>query len=156
MAAGRLDQTILITSRDELGQMAEAFSAMTTYLNHMAAVAHAIARGDLRQDVQPQSGEDVLGMAFQAMVLNLRKLTAELQESSQELAASANQILGAMSHQSSSASEQAAAVAETTATIDEVRVSAEQAAELADQVSAASGQASEVAGRGVTALEAAT
>jgi len=77
MAAGRLDQTVPVTAKDELGQMAAAFKNLTAYLNRMADVAQAIAMGDLRQDVQPQSSEDTLGLAFQRMVANLRKLTRE-------------------------------------------------------------------------------
>jgi signal transduction histidine kinase len=43
----------------------------------MARVAHAIARGDLSQDVEPKSEQDVLGTAFRQMSANLRLLVGQ-------------------------------------------------------------------------------
>ena len=75
-ATGDLDQDVNIRSEDELGQMAAAFRRMIAYHQRMAAVADAVAGGDLNTDVVPKSGRDRLGIALRGMVGNLRALVA--------------------------------------------------------------------------------
>jgi PAS domain S-box-containing protein len=89
LAQGELDQRLDVRSRDELGQMADAFRHMVSYQQEMATVAAAIADGDLSLDVQPKSSADVLGTAFQRMSRNLRAMVGELEEHSEALAAQA-------------------------------------------------------------------
>ena len=83
LARGELDQTITVRSRDELGQMSEAFREMIAYQQAMAAAADAIARGELTRDVEPKSARDVLGSAFRRMRANLSTLVGELQDAVQ-------------------------------------------------------------------------
>src|ERR1051326_6511324 len=78
LARGDLDCELTMTSRDEIGQMAEAFRTMVGYQQRMATVAEAMARGDLSGDVQPLSEHDRLGTAFASMVSNLRQLVGEV------------------------------------------------------------------------------
>jgi signal transduction histidine kinase/HAMP domain-containing protein len=80
LAQGDLDQRIEVRSRDELGVMAEAVREAIAYQQEMARVAISIAAGDLSQDVEPKGSKDVLGLAFQRMVTNLRALLAELHQ----------------------------------------------------------------------------
>jgi signal transduction histidine kinase/CheY-like chemotaxis protein len=80
LARGNLNQQIEVHSRDELGEMAEAFREMIAYQQEMARVANAIAQADLTQDVEPKEEHDLLGNAFQRMTRNLRTLVSELEE----------------------------------------------------------------------------
>jgi signal transduction histidine kinase len=80
LAHGELNQRIRVRSRDELGQMADAFREMIAYQQEMARVANAIARGDLTQTVEPKGERDVLGTAFQQMSGNLRLLVGQLEK----------------------------------------------------------------------------
>jgi diguanylate cyclase (GGDEF)-like protein len=84
LAAGDLDQEVNVWSNDELGRMAGAFRRMIGYHQHMAAIADAVAGGDLNADVQPQSPRDRLGIALQGMVGNLRRLVARLEQRTAE------------------------------------------------------------------------
>ena len=152
IAAGDVNQRLDVYSRDELGTMADAFRAMIAYENQMAAVANSIAEGDLSRTSKPQSERDVLGIAFQRMIANLRGLVAELQHGSTNLASASSEILAAASQQASGATEQSAAIAETTATVAEVKTSAEHSVQMAEAVAETSQQASQVANEGVTAL----
>lgn len=79
LADGDLDQHIGLESNDEIGAMAAAVREMIAYQQQMARVAHAIARGDLTQDVQPKADTDQLGTAFQHMIDNLRTLVGQLE-----------------------------------------------------------------------------
>lgn len=68
IAKGELDHNITIKSRDEIGQLADSFRNMITYLMNMADVAGQLARGHSNVEVQPQSEQDVLGMAYLDMI----------------------------------------------------------------------------------------
>ena len=80
LARGNLEQRIQVRSRDEMGDMAEAFQEMIAYQQEMARVANAIAQGDLTQEVEPNGPDDVLGTAFQHMSRNLRTLVGQLED----------------------------------------------------------------------------
>ena len=67
LAKGDLDHSILVGSRDELGDMAAAFQDMVRHQQRMAEVAASIAAGDLSREVVPASERDVLGLAFAGM-----------------------------------------------------------------------------------------
>ncbi|HMQ55469.1 MAG TPA: MCP four helix bundle domain-containing protein, partial [Anaerolineae bacterium] len=81
LATGNLDQTIEVSGQDEVGQMAQAFQQMMTYLQDMARAAERLARGDLTTMVTPQSEQDELGHAFSQMITNLRTIVAEVTDS---------------------------------------------------------------------------
>lgn len=68
LSRGELDQLIDIDSKDELGDMAASLQKMISYQNQMAAIAESIARGELAENVQPQSAKDIFGNAFQRTV----------------------------------------------------------------------------------------
>ncbi|MDM8532267.1 CHASE3 domain-containing protein [Anaerolineales bacterium HSG25] len=77
LATGDLDQKVETTSQDEIGMMSEAFQQMINYQQQMAEAANRLAKGELGVDITPQSEKDILGNAFQQMVINLREITAE-------------------------------------------------------------------------------
>jgi methyl-accepting chemotaxis protein len=156
IAEGRQDQRIDVHSRDEVGQLADAFRHMIAYQTRMAGAADAIARGDLTVDVHPLSPQDVLGTAFERMTGNLRGIVGELQAGTQNLSSAGAQISAAAAQQAAGATEQSAAIAETTATVDEVRSSAEHTVALAQLVTETANQANRVADDGVSAVRDAT
>jgi signal transduction histidine kinase/DNA-binding NarL/FixJ family response regulator/HPt (histidine-containing phosphotransfer) domain-containing protein len=80
LARGRVNQQIEVHSRDELGEMAEAFREMIAYQQEMARVANAMAQSDLSQEVEPKETDDLLGTAFASMTRNLRTLVGELED----------------------------------------------------------------------------
>jgi signal transduction histidine kinase/CheY-like chemotaxis protein len=80
LATGDLDQRIDVRSRDEIGDMAQAFGDMIGYQQAMARVANAMAQGDLSHDVEPKATRDVLGTAFQRMIANLRAQVGQLED----------------------------------------------------------------------------
>ncbi len=108
LALGDLDQQIDARSRDEVGEMAQAFQAMIGYQREMARVAEAVAKGDLTHDVQPKTHRDVLGTAFQRMNGSLRELVGQVQTAAVQLA-DASSALGSNSGQTGIAASQVAA-----------------------------------------------
>ncbi len=134
LSQGDVEQEVKVGSGDEIGQMAQSFGDMIRYIRGMAVVAEAISRGDLTQNVTPRSGKDVLGVAFERMITNLREMVSGVSASAQSLA-EASQQLSAASEQTSSATqqiattiqqvaqgsqEQAAATQETSSSVDQL------------------------------------
>jgi methyl-accepting chemotaxis protein len=85
IAVGDLDQQVDSTSTDEVGALAKSFQKMIVYLQDMASAANSLADGNLAVEVNPRSERDVLGIAFQKMVGNLRYLISNLNENSNGL-----------------------------------------------------------------------
>jgi methyl-accepting chemotaxis protein len=75
IARGDVHQTFTATGADEIGQLANAFQDMVTYLADMTASAVRIARGDVSDATEPQSDRDELAIAFAAMTTSLREIS---------------------------------------------------------------------------------
>ncbi len=166
IAEGDVEQTLTVTSSDELADTARAFETMIAYLKEMAGVAERIAGGDLSVEVEARSEGDVLGNALTRMTANLRTMVgrvtqaaATLGSSSQQMAASSDeagravgQIAEAVSDVASGAERQVRVVEEARSSSEETGAAAEQANALAQQGVAAAEQAT----RAMTELQEAT
>lgn len=78
--------------RDEIGRAQQAAYETGAYLHDMATVASDISRGNLRTNVQPRSDSDEMGVAFQAMMKQLRANVNEMSQSATELVETANHL----------------------------------------------------------------
>ncbi len=98
-AAGRLavgdtdvDALLPAASRDEVGTLALSFRAMVAHQRDVAAVAEAVARGDLTTVLAPKGSADTLGHAVAAMIEKLRGLVGHVARSAEEVAVGAAQL----------------------------------------------------------------
>jgi methyl-accepting chemotaxis protein len=137
IAEGDLDQTITITSRDEIGNLGEAMSGMIGYLRGLARSAEAIAAGDLTVDVERRSERDVLGKAFITMTGNLRALVGELKDAAASVAQTSGQLNDA-------ATQTGAATQQVATTIQQVAAGAQDQARAASDTSGAVSELSSV------------
>ncbi len=83
VTSGKVDVTIDVRSKDEVGNLAESLREMIRIQRERASAANCIARGDLSVDVQKMSEGDLLGNAMltmkrgiQAMVEDIRRLSS--------------------------------------------------------------------------------
>ncbi len=83
VTSGKVDVTIDVRSKDEVGNLAESLREMIRIQRERASAANRIARGDLSVDVHKMSEDDVLGNAMltmkrgiQAMVEDIRRLSS--------------------------------------------------------------------------------
>ena len=76
LAQGDVSAQVTATSDDEVGKLLRAMDGMVIYLREMSAVAESIARGDVSVRVQPRSGADTFGNAFQGMTQYLADMAA--------------------------------------------------------------------------------
>ena len=87
LSRGELDHALAIGSKDELGDMADAFTLSLAYLQHLSVVGEALARGDSTVDAAPRSGGDVLGNAMAKINDSIRSLAADLDTLAQAVVA---------------------------------------------------------------------
>jgi methyl-accepting chemotaxis protein len=113
LAEGDLAQEIAIDSKDEIGELADAFRTTIVYLESIAGVARKISAGDLTQDVSVKSQKDELGFTFSQMIANLRSLVGEVAEN-------ATNLRDASERSSVSAGQAGMATGQITATIQQV------------------------------------
>jgi len=74
LALGDVNVSIPAPGGDELGRLLIAMQHLVDYRREMAAVASAIADGDLGARIQPRSEQDVLGHAFVRMTSYLAEM----------------------------------------------------------------------------------
>jgi methyl-accepting chemotaxis protein len=80
IAVGDVSQAIDHQSRDEIGQLAEAFRNMSNMIKDRTAAAQRIASGDLELQVEARSERDTLGRSLAQVVATLKHLTREIQK----------------------------------------------------------------------------
>jgi methyl-accepting chemotaxis protein len=120
LSQGDLSETVTYQSQDEIGLLARAFQATIESQRARAALAEAVAKGDLSRKVVLASDRDQLGSALQTMVQGLRELTTQISSSVSEVANGADEISGASQSVSQGATEQAASLEEISSSIAEV------------------------------------
>lgn len=115
IAEGDLSQPALaITSRDEIGRMAEAFDRMLRSLRTLASAADEVAGGDLTGRVE-MSGQ--VADAFNRMMEAQRLVVREIATTSDRLAAAATETYRASQEQEQAASFQATSVEQVSSTM---------------------------------------
>jgi len=140
VAIGDLSQTITVKSDDEIGDLVVSLNTMTANLNATAAVADAIANGDLTVDAKRLSDKDTLGISLENMLDKLRTIVTQaiqaaenVSSGSQELSASAEQL-------SQGSTEQAASTEEASSSMEEMAANVKQNAENAATTERMAGQ----------------
>ena len=143
VSVGELDHQIDIKSRDEVGALAESFRKLIAYMNELSAAARQVAANDLTVSIKPKSVHDVLGNAFQTMVLQLTAIIHQLRENATQLASAANQISVSSEQMSQGSNEQARQVGQVSRAIERITATILQASGSAGEATEASRMASE-------------
>ena len=167
ISAGELDIHLNIRQNDEIGQMADNFHRMTSYLQEIAGVAQKMARGDLRDTVTPISERDVLGNAFAKMTVNLRELVHQVSDNAASLSAAsaqlanaanqtgqaANQIATTIQQVAYGTNQQTEAINRTASTVEQISKTIEGVARGAQDQSLAVTKSSEITNQIATAIQ---
>ena len=140
LALGNIEHKFMVQGEDEVGQIAASFQTLIAYQIEMAHVAEAIADGDLTQTVTPKSDQDVLGIAFANMVVNLRRFVQTVTLNAAEVAEASGSL-------ARTAQEVGTSTEEISATMQEVSQASEQSARGASEIAQGSAaQAASIAG----------
>jgi methyl-accepting chemotaxis protein len=176
VAVGNVDQQISIYSRDEIGDLAEAFRKTITYLQDIASVTRAVSEGDLTVEAAPKSEQDMLGLATVQMLSHLRSLVGMVannseglksasmqlannagmaQQATSQIANTIQQVVVGISHQTVSVTQTASSVGQMDRSIQDVTkgahnqdIAVAETLEVTDQISAAIHRVSENAEAG--------
>ena len=92
IAVGEINQVIESKQEDEVGSLAKTFQKMIIYFQKMADVTNHLAEFDLREEIEPFSDDDVLGVSFNKMAINLREMIAEMSENASMLEESSSRL----------------------------------------------------------------
>ena len=120
--AGDLEQQVAVAGQDEVAKLGLTFNNMFLYLREMAGLSEAIAGGDLSVEINPRSGRDTLGNAFQEMTAGLRSLVKNVRDSASQVASGSNQVAGASDDSAKISVQAASAIDEVTSTMHEMSI----------------------------------
>jgi methyl-accepting chemotaxis protein len=74
---GRIDQEISFRSGDEVGEVAESFRNIVSYLRDVSGAAEGVAKGDLSTEIVPRSDQDILAHQMLRAMETLRGVISE-------------------------------------------------------------------------------
>ncbi len=153
IAVGNLNvDAIAADRRDEIGSLSRAFGRMITSLREQVLLVQDIADGDLTGSINPQSANDDMGNALQAMVSHLSGLVSEVHKSGIQVNTSATQISATAREQHSTASEIAATTTQIGATSKEISATSKELVRTMTEVAGAAEQSATLAGAGQVGL----
>ncbi|WP_313182368.1 methyl-accepting chemotaxis protein [Lacrimispora sp.] len=147
IALGHVDVELgNIHSKDETGQLANAFTKMIDSIGKQVDAADRISNGDFTNEVPLRSDQDILGLALQKIRKDLNHTLLLISTASDQVNAGAEQVSSAAQALASGTAEQAATIEELNASVSSV---AEQAEENAKNVQRAADYVGQ-AGAGVS------
>jgi len=146
VAAGDIEEDVVASSTDEIGQLLTAMGRMIEAERTAARIAASLAEGDLTVQVVPRSDKDEMFKAFRDMVEKLRDVVHEVQTGAENVAAGSEQMSASSESLSQGSTEQASAVEESSAAMEEMASSISQNADNAKQTEAIAIKAAHDAG----------
>jgi len=138
LAEGNLDIEIDVSTRDEIGKLANVFRDLTEYLSDMADTAQKVAGKDLTVRVKPRSDEDVLGKSFASMVQNLSSMISQITDNARILASASTQISATSEEMAKGSRDQAERVRDVSTSVEEITASILESSRNAQSASEAS------------------
>ena len=139
--------------KDEVGALAKSFETMAQSWRDTVGIASKIAEGDLTVFLKPRSQQDSLAAAFEQMVGNTARVTAEFKEAVSVVSTAVGDILVSVNESAAGAAQTAAAAMQTTTTVEEVRQTSMIANQKAKQVAESSNKTAQVTQDGRKATE---
>ncbi|MFN7011968.1 MAG: methyl-accepting chemotaxis protein [Allorhizobium sp.] len=159
VAVGDLEQSIEMTTHDEIRDLVDRVNVMTGNLRNTAMIADQIANGDLTVSPKPLSEKDILGISLQSMVERLRGVVADalsaadnVSSGSQELSASSEQLSQGATEQAASAEEASASMEQMAANIKQNADNAAQTEKIARQSAKDAETSGDAVNRAVAAM----
>jgi len=142
LALGHVDVELSnIDSKDETGQLANAFTKMIDSIGKQVDAAHRISNGDFTNEVPLRSEQDILGLALQKIRKDLNHTLLLISTASDQVNAGADQVSSAAQALASGTAEQAATIEELNASVSSVAEQAEKNAKNVQRAADYVGQA---------------
>ncbi len=123
--------------KDEVGDIAKSFDSVILYMQTMGDAANSIAKNDLTTQVVAKSQKDELGVAFSAMIENLKNMISEVAENATALTAASSQLATAANQAGQATSQIATTVQQVAKGTTEQTVSITKTASAVEQMTKA-------------------
>ncbi|RIX53685.1 methyl-accepting chemotaxis protein [Paenibacillus nanensis] len=120
LAEGDVNVNVQTTSRDEIGELMNAFGQMIESIREQSLAVEKVADGDLTVHVRVRSDRDLLGKKLQEMIERNNEILTNISHASDQVASGSKQVSDSSISLSQGATEQASAVEELTASLEEV------------------------------------
>ncbi len=132
IAIGDVDINIDISKEDEIGQLANAFTKMSSGIKHETSVLERMANGDLTMNIEVRSQKDTMGFALEKMVDNLNNMFEEINIATAQVTNGSSQIASGTHILAKGSNEQTQAVEALSSSISEVAHKTKDNAEMAE------------------------
>jgi methyl-accepting chemotaxis protein len=126
LALGDVNVDVKSTTKDEIGNLMDAFAGMIDNIRDQAKAVEKIAEGDLTIDVKVKSDHDLLGKKLAEMVKTNNEVLGTINVSAEQVAAGSRQVSVSSQALSQGSSEQASSIEEITASITEIATQTKQ------------------------------
>jgi methyl-accepting chemotaxis protein len=133
VALGDLDQQVTASTNDEIKDLVNALNKMTVNLRAAAALAEAIASGDLTVKAERRSDKDTLGIALERMLEKLRMVVTEASGAANNVSSGSEELSASAGQMSEGATEQAASTEEASSSMEQMASNVKQNADNAAQ-----------------------
>ena len=120
LADGNVDIKLESLTKDEFGKLIEEYITLVETSREQAAIAEAVASGDMTISITPRSRKDKLGNALLKMVTNTDHSLANIRDSAYQVSTSSSEVASASESLAQGSTEQASAIQQITASIDDV------------------------------------
>jgi methyl-accepting chemotaxis protein len=148
LAVGDLELTINLKSRDEIGELADAFRLLMENTKEQVCATERIADGDLTTEIVIRSEQDQLGKALSGLVKNLNEMVTSVVSASDQVASGSRLVSDSSVSLSQGATEQASSVQELTASLEEISTQTEMNAKNAENANELATKAKAIAEMG--------
>jgi methyl-accepting chemotaxis protein len=142
VAQGDVDQEVVVTTRDEIGQLLTSMKTLVEAEQEASSIAQRLADGDLAVTVRERSDKDRLMLSLRDMVEKLTEVVGEVQRGSENVASGSEELSSATEQLSQGATEQAASVEESSSSMEEMSATITQNADNAKQTETLANQVS--------------
>lgn len=143
LTVGDLNLDLSIDSKDEVGNLADAFRKLCETNQMVAENAKRIANGDLTVQLTKRSDKDELLIALSDMIQKLNDIVTNIIESAENVASGSSQLSGTSTLIAQGANEQASSAEEVSSSVEEMTSTIQQNSDNANQtekIAAASAQ----------------
>lgn len=120
LALGDVDLEIKADTRDEIGELAEAFNTVVNGRKQQVQETRRLATGDLTVDITMASEKDVLNQSLITLVDNLNDIVSTIRNSAEQVASGSNLVSQTSMALSQGSTEQASSVEQLTASLQEI------------------------------------
>jgi len=153
IAEGDVNRQIEVSSRDEIGQLAGAFTRMTESIRAQVGVVSAMSQGDLSMTVTPRSEKDAMNVGLRDMLSTNNEIFSEITRGAENVSAGAKQVADGSQSLAQATTQQAAVVEELAGSIGQVSEKTVKNAQMAQEASALGQKINENAQTGATQMD---